>query len=233
MPVTTYEPKKEPATFEKVWEMFQETDRKIDRLIERDNLRQEAAERRGEEADRRQEAADRRQEAADRRREAADRRREEADRTMEELKQTVRNVSTQIGGMANSDGDAAEAIFATSLESKMMFAGQHYDAIDVNLQRKIKGLRDEFDIVLSNGVSVAIIEVKHKARCEDVEKLVAKKLPDFRTLFPLYKDHTVYLGIGSLSYDARVLAKAHELGVGILRQKGDTIEDDTRHIRAY
>jgi hypothetical protein len=36
-----------------------------------------------------------------------------------------------------------------------------------------------------------------------------------------------------MSFDERVLKKAHELGIGILRQKGDTIEADTGHVRAY
>jgi hypothetical protein len=66
-----------------------------------------------------------------------------------------------------------------------------------------------------------------------VEELVIKKLPDFRTFFPQYNDHTIYLGIGSMSFDKRVINKAHELGIGILRQKGDTIEADTGNVRAY
>jgi hypothetical protein len=198
MPTKIYERKKEPATFEKVWEMFQETDRKFQ---ETDREMKEMA--------------------------------RKADLSMERLEQTVANVSRQLGGMANSDGDAAEEIFATSLESKMMFAGQHYDAIDFKVKRTVRGLRGEFDIVLYNGAAVAIIEVKHKACQADLEKLVTKKLPDFRALFPQYRDHAVYLGIGSMSFDERVCAKARELGIGILRQKGDTIEADTGNVRAY
>ncbi|GHV74159.1 hypothetical protein AGMMS49940_14610 [Spirochaetia bacterium] len=84
-----------------------------------------------------------------------------------------------------------------------------------------------------NDASVGIIEVKSKAKTEHLEKLVTKKLPDFRTLYPHYRDYPIYLGIGSMSFDDHVLQRAHELGIGILRQKGDTIEADTGAVRAY
>ncbi|MHC6203395.1 hypothetical protein ACYULU_09395, partial [Breznakiellaceae bacterium SP9] len=151
----------------------------------------------------------------------------------EDLKETVKRVSQQLGGMANSDGASAEEFFATSLASKMMFAGQKYDTIDVDLKRKIGNITGQFDTVLYNCTSVAIIEVKNKAKLDDLDELINKKLPQFRALFPYYKDHAVYFGIGSMSFDKKVLEKAHELGIGILRQKGDTIEADSSHVRAY
>ncbi|MHC6203292.1 hypothetical protein ACYULU_08865 [Breznakiellaceae bacterium SP9] len=175
--------------------------------------------------------------AAEERREARavdeERRRKEAERTMEDLKETVKRVSQQLGGMANSDGASAEEFFATSLASKMMFAGQQYDTIDVDLNRKIGNITGQFDTVLYNCTSVAIIEVKNKAKLDDLDELINKKLPRFRALFPYYKDHAVYFGIGSMSFDKKVLERAHELGIGILRQKGDTIEADSSHVRAY
>ncbi|GHV32065.1 hypothetical protein AGMMS4952_21810 [Spirochaetia bacterium] len=163
----------------------------------------------------------------------ADLRRKETDRQMAETDRRINEVSKQLGGMTKSDGDLAEEHFFTSLASKMTFAGQHYDTIDRNVKRKIGALEGEYDIVLYNDASVGIVEVKSKARTEHLEKLVTKKLPDFRMLFPLYRDYPVYLGIGSISFDDHVLTKAHELGIGVLRQKGDTIEADTGPVRAY
>ncbi|GHV12272.1 hypothetical protein FACS189491_04960 [Spirochaetia bacterium] len=229
-----------------------------------DQRRKEADAQRKKEADQRKKEDDLRKKEDAQRKKKYDLRQEAAERTMEDLKQTVKRVSEQLsvkqtetariveettrtvkrvseqlGGMANSDGDAAEELFATSLASKMTFAGQHYDYIDYRVKRKkqsagSKEIRAEFDILLYNGAAVAIIEVKNKACQKDVEEMVAKKLPDFRALFPLYKNHAVYLGLGSMSYaDDRVLKKAQELGIGILRQKGDTIENDISHVRAY
>jgi hypothetical protein len=234
---TTKERKDEPMTFEQIREMFQEMSREADRRSQEADRRSQEADRRSQETDREiKEASRERKEAqaeTDRQMQETDRRLQETDRQIKETDRQIKAVSRQLGGMANSDGDAAEEFFATSLASKMMFAGQHYDAIDFNVKRKVKDLKGEYDIVLYNGTTVAIIEVKNKACQADVEELVAKKLPVFRSLFPLYRDHAVYLGIGSMSFDNRVLKKAHELGIGILRQKGDTIEADTGHVRAY
>jgi hypothetical protein len=36
-----------------------------------------------------------------------------------------------------------------------------------------------------------------------------------------------------MSFNEHVYAKAKELGIGILKQKGDTIEADISHVRAY
>jgi hypothetical protein len=123
--------------------------------------------------------------------------------------------------------------FVNALAKKLEFAGQHYDAMDRNLQRNNDKLKGEFDIVMYNGNSVAIIEVKYKVQTKDLEEMVTKKVSAFRTLFPVYADHKVYLGIGSMSFNNYVYAKAKELGIGILKQKGDTIEADTSFIRAY
>ncbi|GHV75350.1 hypothetical protein AGMMS49942_01710 [Spirochaetia bacterium] len=166
-----------------------------------------------------------------------DRQIQETDRILQELGQEtdrrIKEVAQHLGGMTQSDGDLAEELFFTSLESKMTFAGQHYDFIDRNFKRKLGALEGEYDIVLHNAASVGIVEVKSKAKTEHLEKLVTKKLPDFRTLFPEYRDYPIYLGIGSMSFDKKVLQRAQELGIGILRQKGDTIEADTGAVRAY
>lgn len=55
-------------------------------------------------------------------------------------------------------------------------------------------LQDEFDIILINGTSVAIIEIKYKVRPNDIEKLF-KKMENFRILFPIYKNYKLYAGM--------------------------------------
>ncbi|GHT82832.1 hypothetical protein FACS1894137_02500 [Spirochaetia bacterium] len=211
-----------PMTYEQIREMFQDIGRsqkETDRIIKEIGLKQEETARSQAETARSQEETARQM--------------KETDRKMEETDRQISNVTKQLGGMANSDGDAAEELFATSLESKMMFAGQHFDGIDFKVKRKAGGLRGEFDIVLYNCTAVGIVEVKNKACKDDLESMVTKKVPLFRTLFPQYRDHAIYLGIGSMSFDDRVIKRAHELGIGILRQKGDTIEVDTGNVRAY
>ena len=168
--------------------------------------------------------------------EGMDKLEQQVDRTareVEDTSKTVKAVTKQLGGMANSEGDAAEEYFANTLTNELEFAGQRYDFSDRKVHRKRQGREDEFDVLMYNGTSVAIIEVKYKADLDDVDCLVNRKLDSFRLFFPEYKNHRVYLGLGSMSFDNKVITKAHNLGIGILRQKGDIIEADPGNIRAY
>jgi hypothetical protein len=41
------------------------------------------------------------------------------------------------------------------------------------------------------------------------------------------------LGIAGLSFTDAMVANAKQFGIGLVKPKGDTIECDTEHIRAY
>jgi len=56
-----------------------------------------------------------------------------------------------------------------------------------HLKSRRQGLEDEYDIVLYNHTSVAIIEVKYKAHTKDIP-IVLKKAETFRILFPEYNE---------------------------------------------
>jgi Holliday junction resolvase-like predicted endonuclease len=147
-------------------------------------------------------------------------------RGLEELKEqvaqtakVVKDLGTHLGRAANHNGDAAEEYFANTLMAKKEFAGQHYDYADRNLHRNRNGREDEFDIIMYNGVSIGLIEVKYKADLDDVDDLATRKVENFRLFFPEHKDKVVYLGIGSMSFDEKVLKRARIHGIAILRQK--------------
>jgi Holliday junction resolvase-like predicted endonuclease len=145
----------------------------------------------------------------------------------------MKKLQQMVGGISNNNGEFAEEYFANALEEKKVFAGVQFDDFDRKVKARMGNLRDEFDIVLYNGDAVAIIEVKYKVHLNDVEKMVTQKVPNFRALFPYYANHKIYLGIGSLAFYDDVITKAKELGIGILRQKGETIEAEPGTVKAY
>jgi hypothetical protein len=91
----------------------------------------------------------------------------------------------------------------------------------------------EFDIVLVNGSSVAIIEAKYRIHPDFVEKLVTEKLPQFRKHFSKYNDCSVYLGIAGLSFSDKVVEDAKEHGVAIIRQDGQKVVVDSLPTKTY
>jgi hypothetical protein len=145
----------------------------------------------------------------------------------------IKEISEQLGGMGNSNGAYAEDYFANAMKEKKEFAGQHFDLFDKNVKATFGSVQDEFDIVLYNGDSVALIEIKYKADTDDLKQMAEKKVPHFRTLFPYYNDYKVYLGLGSMSFNDHVYSKAQELGIGLLKQVGETVEAEPGYVKAY
>jgi hypothetical protein len=161
--------------------------------------------------------------------------------TAERMKETdrqMKEVKELIGGIGNSNGAFAENMFFYSLEKSKTFAGVHFDMVSRDFHRAKKmpdgtRLEDQFDIVMVNDDSVAIIEVKYSSDSEYAKKMIERKVPNFRALFSDYKDYKIYLGMGALSFDKYTVKKAEEYGIGLLNISGDTVEYKTDWVRAY
>jgi len=164
----------------------------------------------------------------------------ETDKKMQEnaaeLRKTeeiLKNLGIHVGGMANSHGQSTEEYFYNSLANNPRLGNIKFDEISRNLHYKIPNLEDEFDITMFNGNNIALIECKYRAKEEDVIKLIDKKVGNFRTLCPIYANHTIYLGIASFSFDERLEKFAKANGVAILRQTGDLVEIEADNLKAY
>jgi len=216
---------KKDLTAADVWAMFAETDRKI-------------AENR-QETDRQREE-DRRfltENLAETRRILQDNDRALTEK-FEKLGITVKDINSNVVGIGKSNGEYAEDYFYNSLKNKMEFAGVHFDDIstDFKLLRKTtdgRRIEDQFDIVMLNGEAVAIIEIKYKARKDDPKQIVNQKVSNFRFLFPDYAKLKIYLGLAAFTFEESAEKEAKELGIGLLRQVGETVEYETKWVRAY
>ena len=150
----------------------------------------------------------------------------------------VNDLKSNLVGISDSNGEFAEEYFFTSLKKKMEFAGVHFDDIskDFKLLKKMPNgerLEDQFDIVMINDNAVALVEVKYTARKGYPAIMVNQKVRNFRTLFPDYANYKIYLGLGALSISDEVAQEAKKLGIGLLRQVGETVEYETKWVRAY
>jgi len=156
----------------------------------------------------------------------------------EENARLIKAMQREIGGISKSNGELAEEFFYNSLKETMTFAGIHFDVISDKFGgRRIlpdkTEIKAQFDIVLHNGDSLALIEAKYKADLEDVKEIVEKKVPNFRLLYPKYAECKLYLGIGSMVLKDRVVQEAEKLGIGLMGQRGDAVEYKTDWVRAY
>ena len=150
----------------------------------------------------------------------------ETDRRMKELQQTV-------GGITNNQGSFAEEYFYNSFEKgQKTFFGEKFDEISKKLKNRWKGIEDEYDIVLYNHSSVALIEVKYKAHINDVP-VVLNKAETFRILFPHYKDFKIYLGLASMSFYPELEEECIYNGIAVIKQVGDTVVINDTNLKVF
>ena len=150
-----------------------------------------------------------------------------------ETDRQIDKVNATLGAWAKNQGDFAEEYFFNAFENgKTNFFGENFDEIEKKLKNKRNGLTDEYDIVMFNHTSVAIIEVKYRAREKDLP-VVLKKVDTFRILFPDYKDFKIYLGLASMSFYPELEEACTENGIAIIKQVGEKVIINDKHIKAF
>ena len=128
-----------------------------------------------------------------------------------------------LSGLGINLGHAAEEFFSYNLQKNKLLGKIKFDAVALQLKAHKGRVQDEFDVVMYNGNTIGLIEVKHKVHPHDVEQLMNRKLPNFRKLFPQYADNIFYLGIAGMSIPAEVAFLAEEEGIAVLRQAGNVL----------
>ena len=149
------------------------------------------------------------------------------------LNKQIKQVSQQMGGMANSNGDMAQDYFFNALYQRKTLFGQEFDEVKTE-KRKIKktGVEVQYDIILINGKSVCIVEVKYKADTDDVKRIpnIQEK---FRQNYPEHADKKLFLALASMSFNEYVESECKKLGIAIIKQVGDTIEIYDEHLKVF
>jgi predicted nucleotidyltransferase len=119
-----------------------------------------------------------------------------------------------------------------TLREKMELAGMEFDTIFGNFVVGDKKRNSELDILMVNGKSAALIEVKYKAHLNDLDQ-VQQKIADYRSLRPEHKDFKLYAGLAGFSVPQDVVEEAHRRGLFVLKRTGDVLETETQGMRAF
>ena len=159
-----------------------------------------------------------------------DRRMIEADKRYERRMQKIED---RYGSHSQNIGDFAEEYFFNSFENgKRNFFGEEFDRIRRKVQDLEQNVKDEYDIVMLNGTSVAIVEVKFKAHENDLPKVV-KKAETFRINYPQYANHKIFLGLASMSFYPDLEVECKNQGIAIVKQVGDTMVINDENLKAF
>lgn len=92
------------------------------------------------------------------------------DAQMAKTDEKLKRLSELYGNVADNQGSAVEEFFFNSLRANPMIGGIRYGRVVSDMLVGNQGKQAEFDLVLVNGNSVAVIEVKHKAHLSALDR---------------------------------------------------------------
>jgi DNA-binding transcriptional MerR regulator len=152
--------------------------------------------------------------------------------TDKKLKEMYEKTNQQIGGISRSNGEFCEEYFINSFKTNPTFMGEKFERVIDYLKPEPAVINDEYDLVLRNGKTVVLIEMKYKAGTDDVGKMFSK-LHSYRANYPMFKDYRIYLCLASFRFPAKVRERAEKEGIVLIQQRGDRIEVISENVKTW
>jgi len=157
------------------------------------------------------------------------------ERLVAETSRQIAKTDKLVGGISTNNGLFAEEYFYNSLrKGEKILMGEKFDKLIKSeiMEDENKKTKGELDIILINGKSLVIVEVKFRVRDKHVDK-VMKKVKPFRKRFPEYQNHKVYLGLASMVFDEDMVNKCKENGIAVIKQEGDSVVVHDENLKAF
>lgn len=149
-------------------------------------------------------------------------------RTSEQMRLTDKKLakaSELLGNIGRNQGDVAEEFFFNSLAEDTHLGPIKFEDITKNNHKQRGNIQEEFDLFMTNGNAVGIVEVKYKAHQADLNKL-ERKMRNFKKLFPIYASYKLYGAIASFHINDDAKKEALERGFFVLQRNGNVVHTD-------
>ena len=147
----------------------------------------------------------------------------QTDEQIKRTSQKVEELTRNINGVNKSIGLEVEEFFYSSLKKNPTIANINFDYMYQNSKRDFKGETQEIDILLENGNSVGVVEVKNRVSQKSIEQL-DKIMERFDYFHPLYREYRVVGAIAGKIFPKHLQTQALKKGYSVLTQQGDHIE---------
>ena len=149
----------------------------------------------------------------------------ETDAQLKETDRKLDKIAKMLGGISANQGGVAEDFFYNSLIKDNHLDSLTFDDVTKNMSKHRGQLQEEYDIFLTNGNAIAIIEVKYNAHLEDISKL-ERKFNDFKKLFPIYKGYKLYGAMASFYFNQETKDELLKQGYFVVERSGDLVKTE-------
>ena len=130
------------------------------------------------------------------------------------------------GNIGQNQGDVAEEFFFNSLANDAHLGSIQFDDIEKNGHKRRGKTEEEYDIIMTNGDAIGIVEVKYKAHTNDLDKL-DRKMQNFKKLFPIYQNYKQYGAIASFHINDDAKKEALRRGYFVLQRSVDLVHTES------
>jgi hypothetical protein len=145
--------------------------------------------------------------------------------TQAETGVTLKEACKLLGNIGRNQGDVAEEFFFNSLVEDNHLGAIRFDDVTARMQKHRGQIQEEYDLVLTNGDAIGIVEVKYKAHQNDLNKL-ERKMRNFKKLFPVYENYKLYGALAAFHLHEEAKKEALERGFFVLQRSGKLVHTD-------
>jgi Holliday junction resolvase-like predicted endonuclease len=131
-----------------------------------------------------------------------------------------------LGNIDQNQGDVAEEFFFQSLIKDNRLGKIYFDDVTKNMEKHRGQIQEEYDLVMTNGDVIAVVEVKYKAHTNDLDKL-DRKMKHFKQLFPIYQSYKQYGAIAAFHINDDAKQEALRRGYFVLQRSGDLVHTES------
>lgn len=222
------------TTYEEVWALFRETDRKFqESRVEADRRFQET-DRKFQETDHKFQETDRKFQETERflkeqSQETARLLREQSQETERFLKaqsqetdRKIKAVTAAIGELGNRLGEFVEGFVRPAVVQLFRARGLEVHEVypDVEVDRGEEGI--QIDLLVVNSTEAILVEVKSKLALADVDDHL-ERLSKFKRLMPRYADVRALGAVAAMVIPKDVARYAYRKGLFVLAQSGESL----------
>ncbi|MDR2438845.1 MAG: hypothetical protein LBE12_05690, partial [Planctomycetaceae bacterium] len=218
-------------TFKKIWAMFKETDKKFketdkkfqatDKKFQETDKKFQETDKKFQETDKKFQATDKKFQATDKKFQETDKKFQETDKkfqeTQAEINKLAQSINTFKGEIGHRLGEIAEHLVAPGIVDKFNELGFEFTESSTNVEIKdpvTRTVRFELDILLQNGNSIVVVEVKTKPDLRDVEKLKKRLIlfREHRDQVPGKEKRVIYGALAGAVFQKHIIKSALQEG---------------------
>lgn len=208
--------------FREIWDLFKETDERLDKRFKRTEEEIEKTSKAVEETRKTAEETTKALDGTRKTVEDTSKGLAEARKTVEKTSKTVEAAIKAVSDLTGKWGRFVEGLIAPAAERLFKARGIKVDKVYQRVKTHHNGDTMEVDILALSGEYAVLIEAKSTLKVEDVKEHI-ERLEGFKKFFPEYKGLKVVGAVGGIVIDEESDKYAYKNGLFVIGESGETV----------